>query len=603
MKKTLIAAMLIICLGTASTLSADLKTRNISMDEYVDKMKAGWIGQMAGVGWGAPTEFRFKGVIISTNKVPEWKPGKINQFKQDDIYVEMTFIQTLEDYGFDVSIRQAGIDFANSGYRLWHANTCGRKNLRNGIAPPDSGHPKFNKCADDIDYQIEADYSGLIAPGMPQIPIELGEKFGRVMNYGDGFYAGQFVGAMYSAAFFETDIIKIIEDALKSIPAESQYAEMVRDMLKWYEEDSDDWQATWDKIEKKYHMNPEYTHAKCSKPGDMGKFSIDAKLNGAYILMGMLYGKGDIDKTIVISMRCGQDSDCNPSNAGGILCTALGMSKLPEKFTSALDMKGKFSHTRYDFPGLVEVSKKLVRQAVVRCGGSVKKDKAGKEMLIIPVKKVVPSELIQTSNPGPIANSKFTEEEMAMIKGHQKKPVVVAQKKPEVVDWKKEKKMKEAAKAKEFLDGEMKKFAKITPGWTLTNCHKEMDAGFHASWSGRKNVLVTHPHKDTDGCVLSREVDIPEGKKTTLHFEAGHFTPHIHPRHKVNGDWMLIVRVNKQELVKKIVGVKTAKEGWMTVDVDLSEYAGKKVNIELVNQANDWWYEAGYWAGINLKHE
>jgi len=48
-------------------------------------------------------------------------------------------------------------------------------------------------------------------------------------------------------------------------------------------------------------------------------------------------------------------------------------------------MKGKFSHTRYDFPGLVEVSKKLVRQDVVRCGGRIKKnEKTGEEMLIIP---------------------------------------------------------------------------------------------------------------------------------------------------------------------------------------------------------------------------
>jgi len=157
MKKTLTIAMLIISFGAACAVSAEPNTRNISMDEYVDKMKAGWIGQMAGVGWGAPTEFRFKGVIIPTDKVPEWKPGMINQYRQDDIYVEMTFMQTLEDYGFDVSIRQAGIDFANSGYRLWHANGRARYNLRHGIAPPDSGHPEFSKCADDIDYQIEGD--------------------------------------------------------------------------------------------------------------------------------------------------------------------------------------------------------------------------------------------------------------------------------------------------------------------------------------------------------------------------------------------------------------------------------------------------------------
>ena len=221
------------------------EARRISVDEYVDKMKAGWIGQMAGVGWGGPTEFRYKGVIIPQDDVPQWRPELINQFRQDDIYVEMTFLRTLELHGFDVSIRQAGIDFANSGYPLWHANRAGRDNLRSGIAPPDSGHPEFNEHADDIDYQIEADYAGLIAPGMPNVAIQLGETFGRLMNYGDGLYGGQFVGGMYAEAFFEDDVVQIVEAGLRCIPEDSQYHECISDVLAWYEEYPDDWAKTW----------------------------------------------------------------------------------------------------------------------------------------------------------------------------------------------------------------------------------------------------------------------------------------------------------------------------------------------------------------------
>ena len=67
------------------------------------------------------------------------------------------------------------------------------------------------------------------------------------------------------------------------------------------------------------------------------------KLNGAYILMGLLYGQGDPDKTITIACRCGQDSDCNPSNAGGILFAILGAAKIPPRFTEKLDLRQKFS--------------------------------------------------------------------------------------------------------------------------------------------------------------------------------------------------------------------------------------------------------------------
>ncbi|MFV1964407.1 MAG: ADP-ribosylglycohydrolase family protein, partial [Pirellulaceae bacterium] len=199
------------------------------------------------------------------------------------------------------------------------------------------------------------------------------------------------------------------------IPAESQYAEMVRDVLAWYEKNPDDWKKTWEWIEAKYHKDPNYSHRLCSGPGEKGEFSIDAKLNGAYILMGMLYGKGDLDQTIVISTQCGQDSDCNPANSGGILFTTIGFSKLPDRFTSALDPEGKFSHTPYDFPTLVDVSAKIVRQAVKRSGGRVETDAGGEEVLVIPVLEPQPSTLERSSDPGPVANSRFTDAEMSKI--------------------------------------------------------------------------------------------------------------------------------------------------------------------------------------------
>jgi hypothetical protein len=232
------------------------------------------------------------------------------------------------------------------------------------------------------------------------------------MNYGDGLYGGQFVGGMYAEAFFENDMVKIVEAGLKCIPKDSQYAECIRDVLAWYRQNPDDWEQTWQLIEEKYQDNPDYRRFSCNK----GEFNIDAKINGAYIVMGLLYGKGDPDETIIISTRCGQDSDCNPSNAGGILFTTIGFKNLPDKFKSALNPEGKFSHTPYNFPTLVDVSKKLVRQAVKRAGGRMGKNAEAKDVFVIPIRKPKPTKLEQCWEAGPIANSKFTEEEMAQIK-------------------------------------------------------------------------------------------------------------------------------------------------------------------------------------------
>lgn len=540
------------CLATllASQTSAD-EFRRLPVSEYRDRMAAGWIGQMVGVGWGAPTEFRFKGEIIPEDKVPAWTPDKINQFNQDDIYVEMTFLRTMELYGLDCSIRQAGIDFANSGYPLWHANRAGRDNLRNGIAPPDSGHPKFNEHADDIDYQIEADFSGLIAPGMPNVVIELGEKFGRLMNYGDGLYGGQFVGGMYAEAFFEDDPLKIVEAGLACVPAESQFAECLRDTVRWWKENPKDWQKTWQLVENKYQLNPAYRKFSCSGPE--GQFNIDAKINAAYIIMGLLYGDCRMEDTIVVAMRCGQDSDCNPSNAGGVLGTTIGQSKMAPKFVSELNPDGVFSHTAYSFPALVAVCEKLARQAVVKYGGRIEKTADG-DVFVIPVQKPKPTKLEQCWEPGPEANSVFTEEEQEKI---------------------------EALSAAKQQQADLQK---VAPGWKMTNCGPDMDPGLRAEYRGKKPVFVTHPLNQKVGCSLSNKIDVPATGKTTLNLVVAN---------DERGDFLLIVKANGKKLLDDEIA-----NGWATIEVDLTPFAGKTADVELINQPTDWHWEAAYWAKV-----
>ena len=530
----------------------------LSLDEYVDRMKAGWIGQMVGVAWGGPTEFRYTGAIIPEQEIPAWRPDMVNQFWQDDLYVEMTFLRTLERYGLGANMRQAGIDFANSRYPLWHANRQGRENLRNGIAPPDSGHPQFNPHADDIDYQIEADFSGLIAPGIPQAAIDLGEVFGRLMNYGDGVYGGQFVGGMYAAAFFEKEPVKIVEAGLQCIPSRSQYAETIRDVLRWYRQYPRDWQRTWELVEQKYNGNPDYRRFSCTQ----GNFNIDAKLNGAYIVMGLLYGQGDIERTVVISTRCGQDSDCNPSNAAGILFTTIGYSRLPERFKSHLDTRTSFAHSDYTFEKLIDVCVKLARQAVVRYGGRVERNGNGGEVWQIPVKPPRPSRLVQSWSPEPPSGVRYSPGEMARIRE---------------LPW---------ARAL------AKSFEEWAPGWSLHHCGEDMDPGLRPEWNGRKNVFMTHPLDRQTPCVIARTVEIPADRKVLLRLTVGH-----HP----GGDWTLVVRANGEELLRQTVGEKTAQNGWLDVTVDLSRYAGQKVRIELLNEPNGWSWEAGYWAKIDIE--
>lgn len=348
---------------TEKSKSTASESRTIKTELLRDKIAGGWAGKMLGVTYGAPVEFR---ALCKTFEEPiTWVPKDVIGSKwQDDLYVQLTFLMTMDQYGIDAPAKKFQEQFAKAGYELWHANVQARKNYFDSIFPPQSGHPDYNIHADDIDFQIEADYIGFMCPGMPQTAKKLADKVGHIMNYGDGVYGGIFIGALYSQAYFETDITKVIQQALLSIPAESDYAKIITDVILLHSHYPADWRASWKELEAKWGS----THI-CEAGAP---FNIDAKLNGAYIIMGLLYGEGDPLKTLEVTTRCGQDADCNPSNALALLGVIKGLSGLPKEYREAVQNMGDtlFIHTNYTFNKAVDQTIKYAKELAIQNGGS-----------------------------------------------------------------------------------------------------------------------------------------------------------------------------------------------------------------------------------------
>ncbi len=365
-KATLLIPISAIILLVSSCTSTSDEFRSISPEVLKDKIAGGWAGKMIGVTYGAPTEFQAKGRI---NEDPiNWKPSDIRgSLWQDDIYVQLTFLMSMDKYGIDAPAKKYQEMFARAGYPLWHANMQARKNYYDSIFAPASGSPEYNLHADDIDFQIEADYIGFMSPGMPQTIVSIAGKIGHIMNYGDGVYGGIFVAALYSEAYFESDIMKIIEKAMKSIPPESDYYKIISDVIRLHRQYPTDWQASWKELENKWG------DVDICGDGAGTPFNIDAKLNGAYIVIGLLYGEGDPVKTLEITTRCGQDSDCNPSNAMAVLGVIRGFSGLPENMQEGVKAIGDsiFINTTYSFNSAVSATNRYALDLIMKDGGKV----------------------------------------------------------------------------------------------------------------------------------------------------------------------------------------------------------------------------------------
>lgn len=323
--------------SSCSTSGKENLNLTISKETLFDKVRGAWAGQIIGCAYGGPTEFQYLSAMIPDSVKIPWGTGEIKKWFDgggglfDDVYVDLTFVETFERCGLDAPIDSFAAAFLAKEYPLCHANQQARYNLLQGLSPHASGFWKNNPHANCLDFQIEADFAGIMAPGMANSAVNICDRIGHIMSYGDGWYGGVYVATMYSLAYVSDDIEYIVTEGLKTIPRESRFYTCMMDVINWYKQYPDNWKKCWEEIEKKWGGND------IACPDGVGMpFNIETYVNGAYIILGLLYGQGDFEKTIDISTRAGQDSDCNPASSGGIVGTMLGYSRIPEKYKREL---------------------------------------------------------------------------------------------------------------------------------------------------------------------------------------------------------------------------------------------------------------------------
>lgn len=384
-KKSHVMALMLICISlslwsckqSGNRAAAILgKEYALSKETLKDKIKGGWAGQVIGCTYGGPTEFKYLGTLIHDYIPISWNDTAVSHYFKtfpalyDDIYMDLTFVDVIEKYGTDAPVDSFAHAFAHAGYMLWAANQMGRYNILQGKNAHQSGHWLNNPHADDIDFQIEADFIGLMYPGMPQSAAKLADKIGHIMNYGDGFYGGLYVSTLYSLAFVMNDIKLIVKDALKAIPPESTYYQCIHDIIQWHETYPDDWKQTWFECQRKWDFDIGAPN------GIFAPYNIDAKINSAYVVIGLLYGEGDFFRTMDIATRCGQDTDCNAATVTGILGVLKGYKNIPSLYTRALIpvLDQNFAYSDISLNKIYDLSYQHAQKAILAQGGRVEKE-------------------------------------------------------------------------------------------------------------------------------------------------------------------------------------------------------------------------------------
>ena len=359
---------------------------SLSDDELYDKIYGGWLGRCAGCLLGKPAEGFTKEQIEQWLKIagayplenyfplieelsenaPQWLKDRLSSIenmtkmgmgvlsgqinctaRDDDIDYTIIGLHILENYGPDFTTKNVGETWLRllQYWQVYTAERAAYRNLVNGLEPTETAI-YMNPYREWIGAQIRADIWGYVTPGMPDLASELAYRDARLSHVKNGIYGEMFVSAMISAAFTTDDVKEIIETGLSAIPEKSRLTEAVKDVISWSKEFSD-WKDAWDKIFEKYgHYH-----------------SVHTINNAAVVVMGLLYGGGDYEKSITISVMGGWDTDCNGATTGSILGVILGAEALPDKWIKPLNDRVKSFVVGYNDSRISDLAKRTLNMA------------------------------------------------------------------------------------------------------------------------------------------------------------------------------------------------------------------------------------------------
>ena len=98
----LLSGCLIAALCSCGTSQKENLNLTLSKDTLFDKVKGAWAGQILGCTYGGPTEFQYLSTMIPDSVVIPWGNGEIKKWFDgggglyDDVYVDLTFVETFE---------------------------------------------------------------------------------------------------------------------------------------------------------------------------------------------------------------------------------------------------------------------------------------------------------------------------------------------------------------------------------------------------------------------------------------------------------------------------------------------------------------------------
>jgi len=254
--------------------------------------------------------------------------GNVRCMTRDDDADQNPFIDytvlglhILETYGCDFNTRDVAMVWMGNlpFHKVYTAEAVAYRNLVNGLEPPHTARYR-NPYREWIGAQIRADMWGYVNPGNPERAAGFAYRDASLSHTGNGIYGAMWASACIATAFATDDPRQVITAGLAEIPADCRLAGAVRDTIAWAGE-CPAWEDAWERV--------------CARYG--GYHPVHVINNTYVIVLSLLYGGGDLERSICLAVMGGWDTDCTGATVCSIVGAMCGADALPEKWVGPLN--------------------------------------------------------------------------------------------------------------------------------------------------------------------------------------------------------------------------------------------------------------------------
>ena len=338
----------------------------------LEKLYAGLIGMDAGMRLGAPVEnpfWTYERLQSYYGDIRGYLREQRYYTADDDVNGPLIFVRALADNAMpetltSEAVGETWLNYTRRGMGMFwwggeDASTEHRAymNLRRGVKAPRSGSIGENgkTAAEQIGGQIFADAWGLICPGDPARASALAAAAASVSHDGSGVDGARFMAACIAAAYTASSLDEVLDTGLRFLPEKSDYRRVVETVRAFH------------------RAHPAEADFRACRAMIAREFREEAYPGGYHIvpnagicILAMLYGKGDLGRSIEISVMCGYDTDCNASNIGTILGVLGGLDGVPERYRRPINDLVTLSSVS-GYLNLVDLSDKAKELGALSC--------------------------------------------------------------------------------------------------------------------------------------------------------------------------------------------------------------------------------------------